>query len=73
MLVDPWLVGNLIFLEQDWLFKGSKKAFNLDKDAVAKIVDRADFILLSQVGCVLLLTIGHLVANCCPGCFAKNL
>ena len=46
MLVDPWLVGELTFAGQNWVFEG-KKGLDppLDVDAIAA---KADFILLSQ-------------------------
>ena len=41
ILLDPWLVGNLVFGNLDWFFKGSK---NTDRQIPANI----DLILLSQ-------------------------
>lgn len=49
MLVDPWLVGELVFAGQRWAYHGEKsepKVKNLDPVAIA---GRAAFILLSQV------------------------
>ncbi len=41
ILLDPWLVGELVFAELDWLFAGKR-----DRDRA--IPDNIDFILLSQ-------------------------
>lgn len=41
ILLDPWLVGTLVFGNQEWLFKGSRKC---DRP----IPDNIDLILLSQ-------------------------
>ncbi|MGA9379183.1 MAG: MBL fold metallo-hydrolase [Phormidium sp.] len=41
ILVDPWLVGPLVFGNQEWLFKGSRKC---DR----QIPENIDLILLSQ-------------------------
>jgi L-ascorbate metabolism protein UlaG (beta-lactamase superfamily) len=41
ILIDPWLVGSLVFGNLDWLFKGSR---HTDRP----IPDRIDLILLSQ-------------------------
>lgn len=41
ILIDPWLVGSLIFSNLDWLFKGSRSQNR-------PIPDKIDLILLSQ-------------------------
>ncbi len=41
ILLDPWLVGSLVFGNLNWLFKGDKKV-------IRPIPDRIDLILLSQ-------------------------
>jgi L-ascorbate metabolism protein UlaG (beta-lactamase superfamily) len=41
ILIDPWLVGSLVFGNLTWLFKGEKKV-------TRPIPDRIDLILLSQ-------------------------
>lgn len=41
ILLDPWLVGNLVFAQQDWLFKG-------EKQRKYTLPDPIDLILLSQ-------------------------
>ena len=46
MLVDPWLVGNLTFADQEWLYKGTKTA---PMPTIQDIEASTDFILLSQV------------------------
>lgn len=49
MLVDPWLVGELVFAGQRWAYHGEKsepKVKDLDPEAIAA---KAAFILLSQV------------------------
>ncbi|KAK9864385.1 hypothetical protein WJX84_001970 [Apatococcus fuscideae] len=48
ILVDPWLVGELVFAGQRWAYHGEKSepnVKNLDPEAIAA---RASFILLSQ-------------------------
>ncbi|GAX77995.1 hypothetical protein CEUSTIGMA_g5437.t1 [Chlamydomonas eustigma] len=43
VLVDPWLVGELVFFEQDWLYKGKKRVLNgpgkVNIDAIAAETD----------------------------------
>lgn len=47
VLVDPWLVGDLTFLEQYWIYRGEKiKARGLD---VAEIAASSDVCLITQV------------------------
>jgi len=41
ILLDPWLVGSLVFGNQPWLFKG-------DKPSIKNLPDAIDLILLSQ-------------------------
>lgn len=48
MLVDPWLVGDLTFADQDWLYKGVKQT-NLP-GSVSDLTSDVDFLLISQVG-----------------------
>lgn len=46
VLVDPWLIGDLTFLEQYWIYRGQKiKAGDLDVQAIAK---SADIVLITQ-------------------------
>lgn len=49
LLVDPWLVGNLVFAEADWLYKGSKRDFPGGLAAAAAAAEQADAILLTMV------------------------
>jgi len=50
--VDPWLVGDLQFFEQGWLYTGKKRGFgsrsgvNID---VQEVAADTDVILISQV------------------------
>mmetsp|Transcript_6204 Transcript_6204/g.15978 ORF Transcript_6204/g.15978 Transcript_6204/m.15978 type:complete len:345 (+) Transcript_6204:138-1172(+) len=46
MLVDPWLVGDLTFADQDWLYKGVKQT-NLP-GSVSDLTSDVDFLLISQ-------------------------
>lgn len=47
MLVDPWLVGELTFLQASWIYSGEKvRTRGLDWQAVAA---RSDFMLITQV------------------------
>jgi hypothetical protein len=47
VLVDPWLIGDLTFLEQYWIYRGQKiKAQDLDVQAIA---NSSDIILITQV------------------------
>lgn len=47
MLVDPWLVGELTFYGQTWVFSGKKGDLPpVDVDAVA---GKADIIVITQV------------------------
>lgn len=46
VLVDPWLIGDLTFLEQYWIYRGQKiKAQDLDVQAIA---NSSDIILITQ-------------------------
>lgn len=49
MLVDPWLVGNLVFADSEWLYKGVKRVFKPSVDAAKKIASNTDLILLTMV------------------------
>jgi L-ascorbate metabolism protein UlaG (beta-lactamase superfamily) len=42
VLIDPWLVGSLVFANQEWLFKGDRL------NAIEPLPDNIDLILLSQ-------------------------
>ncbi|MGJ3254491.1 MAG: MBL fold metallo-hydrolase [Elainellaceae cyanobacterium] len=42
ILIDPWLVGSLVFGNQDWLFKGDRQ------EPIEPLPDNIDLILLSQ-------------------------
>jgi hypothetical protein len=50
VLVDPWLVGELVFFDQDWLYKGKKRVLNapgkVDIDAIAA---ETDVVVITQV------------------------
>jgi hypothetical protein len=50
VLVDPWLVGDLTFAEQDWLYKGKKRALRTADVDLKAICSDTDVILLTQVG-----------------------
>lgn len=53
VLFDPWLVGDLQFFEQGWLYTGKKRGFGGSsgvKVDVASIAQDTDVILISQVG-----------------------
>lgn len=46
VLVDPWLLGELAFLQASWIYSGAKiHTKNLDWRAVA---ERSDFMLITQ-------------------------
>jgi len=45
--MDPWLVGDLTFLDASWLYVGRKKALPLPVD-LAAVCARTDAIILSQ-------------------------
>lgn len=49
MLVDPWLVGNLVFADSEWLYKGVKRVFKPSVDAAKQIAANTDVILLTMV------------------------
>lgn len=53
VLVDPWLVGNLVFADSEWLYKGVKRVFKAGTDAAQQIASNTDLILLTMVrwGC----------------------
>ena len=47
ILVDPWLVGELVFYGQEWAFRGKKGSLPpVDVDALAA---KTDLIILTQV------------------------
>lgn len=48
VLVDPWLVGNLVFADADWLYKGVKRDFTPGPDTAAAIAQETDLILLTM-------------------------
>lgn len=47
ILVDPWLVDELVFFNQTWLYRGRKGA--LPPVDVAQIGQETDVIIISQV------------------------
>lgn len=47
ILVDPWLVDELVFFNQTWLYRGKKGA--LPPVDVAQIGEDTDVIIISQV------------------------
>lgn len=52
VLVDPWLVGDLQFFEQGWLYTGKKRGFGGAsgvKIDVAQVAQDSDVVLISQV------------------------
>lgn len=49
VLVDPWLVGNLVFADSEWLYKGVKRVFKPSVDAAKQIAANTDVILLTMV------------------------
>lgn len=56
MLVDPWLVGDLTFAKQSWLYSGQKvRTRDVDAPAVAR---GSNVMLITQVGVGL---------SCCTG------
>lgn len=51
MLVDPWLVGDLQFFEQGWLYTGKKRNFGGAsgiKVDLQSIAEDTDVILITQ-------------------------
>ena len=49
ILIDPWLVGNLVFSGMDWLVKGIRQdPANPEKSIDLEIPENIDLILLSQ-------------------------
>ena len=49
ILVDPWLVGKLIFAGQNWFFSGEKPGLKRGIEVdIGSIVNDVDFILLAQ-------------------------
>lgn len=48
-MVDPWLVGNLVFADSEWLYKGVKRVFKPSVDAAKQIAANTDVILLTMV------------------------
>jgi hypothetical protein len=51
ILVDPWLVGDLTFADQDWLYKGKKRTLRSVNVDIDQICADTDVILITQVGC----------------------
>eukprot|EP00798_Chlamydomonas_sp_ICE-L_P030459 gene30459-35469_t len=45
VMVDPWLVGDLTFADQDWLYRGKKRSVKVD---LPQIAAETDVIVLSQ-------------------------
>lgn len=53
MLVDPWFVGDLVFLEQEWLYRGIKREVGKSvKPDYQQIAQQADVLVLTQVGII---------------------
>ncbi len=51
VLVDPWLVGELTFLEQAWLYRGKKRVIGRSVTVnVAQVAQETDVVVLTQVG-----------------------
>jgi len=49
VLVDPWFVGELTFLNQDWMYRGSKRVINrTSKVDINSIMAETDCIILTQ-------------------------
>lgn len=48
VLVDPWLVGNLVFADADWLYKGVKRDFKAGEETAQAIAQTTDLILLTM-------------------------
>jgi hypothetical protein len=59
VLVDPWLVGDLSFFEQGWLYTGKKRGFGGGSGVqidVREVAGDTDVVLITQVrlvSCVL--------------------
>lgn len=52
VLVDPWLVGDLQFFDQGWLYTGKKRGFGGSSGVhvdLQQVADDTDVILISQV------------------------
>ncbi len=50
VLVDPWLVDDLVFFDQTWLYRGKKRVINVKgKVDIAEIAAETDVVVLSQV------------------------
>lgn len=47
VLVDPWLVGDLAFFDQDWLYKGKKRVLGSGVD-IAEIMSETDVVVITQ-------------------------
>lgn len=57
VLFDPWLVGDLQFFEQGWLYTGKKRSYGGSsgiKVDLQSIADDTDVILITQVRMLLL-------------------
>jgi hypothetical protein len=70
ILVDPWLVGELVFAGQRWLYAGKKT--HIAPQDPAKVAEGADAIILSQVthswcSCMLPRSHGLGRDSCLPG------
>jgi L-ascorbate metabolism protein UlaG (beta-lactamase superfamily) len=48
ILVDPWLVGKLVFVEQQWFFEGANPFLKGGPPDLERFTKDIDFILLSQ-------------------------
>lgn len=50
MLVDPWFVGDLIFMDQEWLYRGIKRDVGKTfKPDLQQIAQQTDVLVLTQV------------------------
>eukprot|EP00197_Chlamydomonas_leiostraca_P013760 CAMPEP_0202865702 /NCGR_PEP_ID=MMETSP1391-20130828/6305_1 /ASSEMBLY_ACC=CAM_ASM_000867 /TAXON_ID=1034604 /ORGANISM="Chlamydomonas leiostraca, Strain SAG 11-49" /LENGTH=283 /DNA_ID=CAMNT_0049545569 /DNA_START=222 /DNA_END=1072 /DNA_ORIENTATION=+ len=49
VLVDPWLVGDLTFAEQDWLYRGKKRVIGRTlRVDVSQVASETDVLVLTQ-------------------------
>ncbi len=49
VLVDPWFYGDLVFAEQDWMFRAKKKYLTPENVDVKEIMAETDLLVISQV------------------------
>ena len=52
VLVDPWFLGDLVFMDQDWLYKGIKRVVGKSAPVpdLAALAAQTDVLVLTQVG-----------------------